>query len=137
MYGLNTFGAMIGAGMGGLVFIPLLGMNRSLILTGLINIGVGLCAFYFCSGSTESDVEERIPEEVSQPSPTENGDWGRRVLLWAYFLSGFTSLSCEIVWTRGLILSFGSSIYAFTIVFMTFLGGLAGGSLLFNRFFNI
>ena len=45
-------------------------------------------------------------------------------------LSGFTALGAEVVWTRQLSLLFGASVYTFSLILATFLGGLAiGGSI--------
>lgn len=55
----------------------------------------------------------------------------RRMLLPLFFLSGATSLIYEVVWTRLLILSFGSTVLALSTIVTVFLGGLALGGFLF------
>jgi spermidine synthase len=47
--------------------------------------------------------------------------------------SGFVALSYEVIWSRVLALIIGSSVYAFSIMLVTFLVGLAIGSALFAR----
>ena len=56
-----------------------------------------------------------------------------RRVLWCFALSGFTALSCEVIWTRALTFFIGNSTYAFSAMLTTFLCGLALGSLLFAR----
>jgi spermidine synthase len=41
IYALNTLGAIAGSWMAGFVLIPILGMQKSLVATALVNVGVG------------------------------------------------------------------------------------------------
>lgn len=45
-------------------------------------------------------------------------------------LSGIASLALEVIWTRVLVLVFGTSTYAFATMLSTFLVGMALGSFL-------
>jgi spermidine synthase len=56
------------------------------------------------------------------------------VLYLLFALSGFCALVYEILWTRYLSLSFGTTIYAVSIVAATFMGGLAIGSFLLGKY---
>ncbi len=51
-----------------------------------------------------------------------------------FAISGFCALAYEIVWTKYLSLSFGSTMPAVSIVAATFMGGLALGSYLLGRY---
>ncbi|MFQ5559143.1 MAG: fused MFS/spermidine synthase, partial [Nitrospinota bacterium] len=55
------------------------------------------------------------------------------LVLLFFFLTGATGLIYELVWTRILILTFGSTHFAITTVLTTFMTGLALGSLLFGK----
>ncbi len=57
----------------------------------------------------------------------------RRIILICFFATGVTGLVYEIVWTRMLILAFGSTQFAVTTVLTAFMAGLAFGSLIFGR----
>ncbi|HEV3028216.1 MAG TPA: fused MFS/spermidine synthase, partial [Planctomycetota bacterium] len=48
-------------------------------------------------------------------------------------LSGFSSLIYEVAWTRSLVLSLGSTVYAFTLILTAFILGLAVGSAVSSR----
>ena len=48
----------------------------------------------------------------------------------AFGLSGACSLLYEVVWSRALVNTIGGSVYAFALILMTFLVGIAGGSAL-------
>ena len=54
----------------------------------------------------------------------------RRIAALAFALSGFCSLLYEVVWSRALVNTIGGSVYAFALILMTFLTGIAGGSAL-------
>src|SRR5207245_5393575 len=57
----------------------------------------------------------------------------RRVLLAAIALSGFAAMVDEVTWTRLVGLVFGSSVYAFGLMLLLFLAGLALGSAVYVR----
>src|SRR5258706_4354388 len=52
--------------------------------------------------------------------------------LFCAFISGFTTISMQIVWSRVLAMIIGSSTYAFSIVLALFLAGLAVGAYLIS-----
>ena len=56
------------------------------------------------------------------------------ILLLLFFLSGFTSLSYELVWIRELSVVFGKTILAISIIVAVYMAGLGPGSILFQRF---
>jgi len=55
------------------------------------------------------------------------------LILLLFFLSGATGLVYQVVWTRLLILVFGSTVLGISTIVTAFLGGLALGSFLFGR----
>ena len=57
----------------------------------------------------------------------------KKILLWAFAISGFTALVYEVVWARPLQLIFGSTIYAVSTILTTFFVGFAIGSYLFRN----
>src|SRR5581483_3564289 len=56
-----------------------------------------------------------------------------RAVLFLFFCSGATALVYEVVWSKFLSLTFGSTIHAQTAVLAVFMGGLALGNRLFGR----
>ncbi len=57
----------------------------------------------------------------------------RYIILVSFFATGVTGLAYELVWTRMLLLAFGSTQFAVTTVLTSFMAGLALGSLIFGR----
>ncbi|HZI93152.1 MAG TPA: fused MFS/spermidine synthase, partial [Patescibacteria group bacterium] len=62
-----------------------------------------------------------------------NARTGRLPLLVIFFLSGASGLIYEVVWSRSLVLVFGSTTHAISTVLAAFMGGLALGSYLVGR----
>ncbi len=52
----------------------------------------------------------------------------------AFGLSGAAAMAYEVVWTRALAMTIGSSIYSFAVILMTFLVGIASGSATMSTF---
>jgi spermidine synthase len=60
----------------------------------------------------------------------------RRALLLGFFLSGFSALIYEVVWTQLLTLAFGASIYSFSIMLAAFFLGLGLGGYAAGRYID-
>lgn len=58
----------------------------------------------------------------------------RKIILFAFGLSGMAALIYEIVWIRPLSLIFGSTMYATSTIIAAFLTGLALGSWIFSKY---
>ncbi len=128
IYGINTLGAFLGAGLAGFILLPTLGLLISLCLAAAVNLAIGLAAWYV--GGRESAAERSAEEPSAEPPGAPGLGW---LLPVAFGLAGVTSMTYQIGWTRGLALSLGSSVYAFSAILTTFLAGLGLGSLLYPR----
>lgn len=66
------------------------------------------------------------------PVPVESDIWippiARKMAFLAFALSGAAALCYEVVWSRALAMTIGSSIYSFALILETFLIGIASGS---------
>ncbi len=71
-----------------------------------------------------------MPDLYAPPSEERRSNI---LILFCFFLTGLTGLVYELVWIRLLILAFGSTQFAITTVLVTFMSGLALGSLVFGR----
>lgn len=137
LYSINTSGAVLGVFLTGFVLIGELGESSSLYTAAMLNL---LSAFFVYRIEKESrltDSEFRHPEvereaKLEMPSP-----YPAPIRFWsgiAIFVSGFSALSYEILWTRFLTLPLQTSIYAFSLMLGIFLVGIALGSGLSIRF---
>ncbi|MBI4341734.1 MAG: fused MFS/spermidine synthase [Candidatus Omnitrophica bacterium] len=133
LYGINTAGAMLGTLFVYFAGLPVLGLQRTLVCAGVLNLGVGGLCFLM-----DRHLESLGFHETSTPAPqTETeADPPPSLLRWlgvAFACSGFSAMVYEVAWTRALSLVLGSSIYAFCIMLATFLGGMALGSFAIRR----
>ncbi|HET9482082.1 MAG TPA: fused MFS/spermidine synthase [Candidatus Polarisedimenticolia bacterium] len=70
---------------------------------------------------------------LSDRAGLNNERAGRIPLLIIFFLSGASGLVYQVVWSRSLVLVFGSTTHAVSTVLAAFMGGLALGSILVGR----
>jgi len=127
LYGINTLGAVLGAGAAGFFLLPTVGLRGSIYLAAVVNLGIAVMAFatYTAQPKDAPAAEGGAPEE---PLPAFRRA-SHAALLLAYGLSGAAALTYEVVWTRILALAFGTSVYAFSGMLVAFLAGIALGSI--------
>src|SRR6266568_1190121 len=148
LYGLNTFGAVLGSLGAGFVLIRAIGVHPTLWLAAAVNLGVGIASLWLARGGWGLVAAARNPPlspaplpaargEGSYPGPQARGEGERQIwLLVVMGLSGFASLSLEVLWTRMLVLLLGTSTYAFVTMLSAFLVGIALGSFLARTFID-
>ncbi|RMF73851.1 MAG: hypothetical protein D6744_15185, partial [Planctomycetota bacterium] len=132
LYGVNTFGAAGGAMLAGFVLIPAFGLVTTTRLAAVANIAVGLIAAVWLRSATGAAAAPH-----ARPSVARGGELTpnlRRGLMLVFAVSGFAAMVYQIMWTRTLVLSLGSSTYSFTCILAAFILGLALGALLIARF---
>ncbi len=122
LYAVNTFGAVAGTYVAGFVAVPVLGVRVTSWATAAVNVTIGIVAIVLSRGA-----EGPIRAAGSQ-APPPAGTRRSRLALAVFAASGFVAMVLEIAWTRGLSLILGSSVYAFSLMLIAFLIGLAAGS---------
>ncbi len=135
LYGLNTVGASGGALATGLWLLPALGLRGTLLVGVGVNLAVAALAF-LADFRLGRDLEPEAgtpapaaPEPAPEPAPSLAPE-SRRALLLLAVGSGLAAMLYQLAWTKALILAFGSSVQAFTLVVATFILGLGLGGLL-------
>lgn len=132
LYALNSFGAVVGAGLAGFVVLPELGIFASLLVAASLNFAAGALGALL----ERRDGERAVPAATSAGAATDEAPYSAsayRVTLAALGLSGFAAMGYEVVFVRIISLSFGSSTYSFTVMLMCFIAGTALGSTLVAR----
>ena len=137
LYAVNTLGAAIGAVLAGFVLIPVLGLSGSTWVAVMLNVIAAAGAFAIArtavvgppailpGGTPRVTGGTKVPPLRSATAPAEAYPW---VAALALGVSGFASLTLQVVWTRLLVLILGPTTYAFSIVVSIFIVGLAGGA---------
>src|SRR5262245_28161902 len=122
LYAANTLGSAAAVLLTGFVLLPALGNRATLWSAAAVLMVLGLLC--------------RRPASVAEaPSavPTEPLAARTKLVLLLYGVSAFAAMISEIGWIRSLVLSIGSSTYAYTIVLGVYIAGLGIGSALMAR----
>ncbi len=134
LYFVNTLGSSAACFLAAGFAMPALGMSGTVRLAATLNIVVGsvVLSIYFIGrrSAPARDIKE-TPEEALAPGAA--GMAAFPVALAFAALSGFISLSYEIVWYRTYAFVSGARPRGFAFVLGAFLAGIACGSLLSRR----
>lgn len=134
LYGLNTFGAVLGTLLAGFILVPFFGVNQTIFTAAAIGGFAGVVAFILSFRLTPAEqgvVVVDLPKIQEERVSISRSDI--RFLLVAFAFSGAISLSYEVGWSRVLVLILGGAVYSFTTMLATFLLGLALGAVVMAR----
>ncbi|NQV34087.1 MAG: fused MFS/spermidine synthase, partial [Phycisphaeraceae bacterium] len=135
LYGLNTIGAALGALACGFWMIDRMGTQGTLIAAVVINAVIGVVCILVSIrvklpdrelGYESAPLDDSSCEKSKSPAPIIGA-------LIIFAVSGFCSMAYEVIWTKLLGVIVGPTSYSFTVVLVTFITGLALGSMLFGR----
>ena len=135
LYGINTLGAVFGAVVTGFVLVPAMGLWRTQVTAVVINLAIGVLALAVDRRRARSagDATGEAPAERARPAPVQEAlePAARVAARLAYrgaAVCGFCALALEVMWTRALSLSVGTTTYSFTTMLAAFLTGIWLGS---------
>ena len=131
LYGLNALGAALGCLFSGYILFQTIGINGTNTLTVCINLLVALFAFWISGKRANMRTGERGDEDAtSQPA----SHWPAKVWLavGCFAVSGFVSMSYEIIWLRYLLFYFRDTAYLYSGIICIFIIGIAAGSLMYR-----
>jgi spermidine synthase len=139
LYALNTLGAATGCLMTGFFLMGTFGVLQTVLLAAGANLLVGISALsIYLETAPGADWRFRLPK-LRMPHINLNAD--QKFWMGISFICGFTALSYEVLWTRLLVFSIGSTVYSFSMMLAVFLLGIFFGSLLLiplsSRIYNI
>jgi spermidine synthase len=135
LYGWNTLGASVGAGLAAYGLLPALGLSGAVLLAASANLLVAAVALLL-------DARDRSRGVRAVAEPAAGGGVREEpgpdpvtvfVLLQAFGLSGFAVIMYEVAWARLLALTMGSSLYDFGTLVVIMLAGLGLGSAVYAR----
>lgn len=131
LYAINTIGATVGVLLTGFVFIELFGLRISLLLAVVLNFIIALVSLLLSPAVRKEKINSQSVSKVSVTAINKNH---KLLVLGIFTISGFISLSYEVLWTRLLTPSVGTYIYAFSAILGLFLLGIALGSFLYKKY---
>ncbi|MBI2214112.1 MAG: fused MFS/spermidine synthase [Acidobacteria bacterium] len=131
VYGVNTFGAVAGTLLAGFWLLPSFGIANGIRVAAALDLcaGTAALALAFRSSRTHDAVSSLVPDD--EYARTSRASISTPVSI--AFLGGFAALALEVAWFRALMLVFGSSVYAISLMLAAFLCGLSGGAVVIAR----
>jgi predicted membrane-bound spermidine synthase len=130
LYFSNSFGAVIGVLASTYLLLPALGMPGTVVLAGVLNVVVGLGAWWVSVAMGEGGVAGGVAPAATPRAPEpESARRLGRILLTTTFLSSAASFTYEIGWVRLLNQALGTTIHSFELMLAAFILGLAMGGL--------
>ncbi|QDT19628.1 fused MFS/spermidine synthase [Gimesia chilikensis] len=138
IYGINTLGAVLGAGLANFMLLELLGNRVLLWLACLVNLLLAAISFWYSWQLVAGNQQQAADTSVSPQIMTESEAAVQRtrphaVLL--YFTAavvGFVFFQMEIVWYRMLGPLLGGTTYTFGLILCIVLLGIGIGGLLYH-----
>ena len=131
LYAANTLGAAIGTGSATYLLLPRVGVREGELIAVAVNVLAGLIALAMARAS-KSPASAPVSAIESAGGP-DTDPVPVRLVLAATALSGFACMVDEVAWARLVSLVFGSSVYAFGLMLLQFLVGMAIGSAIYAR----
>lgn len=142
LYAANTLGAAAGAVLAGFVLIPALGLSGSTFVGVAFNVIAAAGAFAIARRAPAKQSAIRVSVSAStfaqsasaaKPGPKSQAPLRPWLAAAALGVSGFASLTLQVVWTRLLVQILGPTTYAFSTVVSIFIIGIAGGAAIGSR----
>jgi spermidine synthase len=141
LYAVNLFGAVAGSFFAGFVFLPLVGVHKTNWLAASFDMSLAVAILaarqYFRSHPrpVKASLDELAAAQGAAPAaaPISTTTTARRIVMFAFAVSGATAMVLQVLWTRALAVIIGSSVFSFTIILLAFLIGLGSGSAAFGR----
>ena len=128
LYLVNTLGGAVGVALAPFLLVPALGVRGTLVAAAAGSLFVGGVALRW---SREVGALPRAPgRESGRGAPSEGPASLGPALA---FASGAATFGVEVLWTRSYALVIGSSVYAFNLMLLAVLLGIALGSAVYTR----
>lgn len=129
LYGWNTLGAAAGSLFAATVLFRTFDLRINLQIGAALNVSCAVAVWFLARSAHDNDLE--TPDKPPGSTLTrEFTDVPFRAWLLLYAVSGFVSLSLEIIWFRMVGAILKSSAISFAYLLAIYLGGLGVGSLM-------
>ena len=136
LYGANALGASAGAFLTPWVLVRFLGVTGAILVGAAGSAIAGIGALLLARRTTAASAAEVVSEEPkAEPVPhaTDEAAQPFHRWVWLYALSGFVSLSLEVVWFRVLDVTAKGGAFAFGTLLAVYLLGLSAGTFVAAR----
>ena len=131
LYLANVIGAMLGALLTAVVLVEELGFAKTLMLAAFLNFSIALISFYL-----GYQYRKNVASSVTVDDDAGTGEIASssiRIIFATLFITGFCSMSMEVVWTRAFTPVMKTTIYAFAMLLTIYLFATWMGSYLYRK----
>jgi spermidine synthase len=132
LYLANMIGAMIGTLLTATVLIEWIGLRHCLTMAAMCNFGIAILALIIASDAYRNIRVSTTVRAAVETIPTQTRV-GNRLILNILFMTGFTSMSLEVIWTRLFTPVLSTTIYSFAAVLAVYLCTAWIGSLKYRK----
>jgi len=129
LYAANTLGAALGITAAGFLLIELLGIFATTMTAAVLNVSIAFIAFLL------SSQVGNIPPKAAGSNDQKLNLTGRLAVA-VLTASGAAALASEVLWTRMIETLIGNSTYAFSMIVLLYLVGIAAGSFIMSLAVN-
>lgn len=130
LYRANVIGAAMGTLVSACILVEMLGFRATSLLAALVNVLIAAVSFALARSQGEPGVAASSPvQRAASVAPVRDAVSSDLTL----FVTGFSSLGMEVVWTRGFTIVLQTTIYAFALILATYLIATAFGAALYRR----
>lgn len=128
LYAVNTIGGACGALAAGFYLPVWLGFRASYAVTIVLNVLLAAAAWWLSREEMPAAVQAQARAPRREREARTSGALPPRVLAGLAFVSGFTALGLEVLWTRMFAQVLHNSVYSFAAILVVFLVSLGIGA---------
>ncbi len=127
LYAVNTLGAVFGVALTGFVLLELVGLFGTIAIAASLNILIAAAVGFITVAPSDArrTVEQSVSDDAPSPRPA--------FIIASMGLSGLLAIAYQILWTRVLTPTTGTFVYAFSIILLLYLFGIAAGSFIYTK----
>jgi spermidine synthase len=124
IYAANLAGAVTGSLVAGFYLLRVFDVYVATFVAAALNLATAAVALRLAKAAGGQDAGG-LPTLGAKVADSSGFPWA---IYASIALSGLTALSAQVIWTRFLALSFGATVYTFSLVLAAILVGLGAGS---------
>jgi len=138
LYGINTFGAILGCFLTGFVLLQIFGIKQTLIFAAILSLFNAAIIRFLLNKieptiHLEAEFYDQQLKHLEQATPPQSSLRKQAVIIGMAF-SGFLSMSYLVLWTKSLIFITSNNTYSLHIILAVFFAGLTFGAFFYPRF---
>jgi len=131
LYLANVIGAMLGALLTAVVLVERFGFAKTLMLAAFFNFFIALISFYLGYKYKKDDTNCVTVDDYAGTGEIPASSI--RIIFATLFITGFCSMSMEVMWTRAFTPVMKTTIYAFAMLLTIYLFATWMGSYLYRK----